>query len=271
MKTLKMFLYICLVANFNISMACAQNSEIIDSIDVARSGGDIADTKSEADVLYSSGAYEQALHAYESIITTRGISSELYYNIGNCYYKMNDIAKAILNYERAMLLNPNDDVIHFNLELAKSKTIDKITPLSELFFVSWSIWFVNLLGTNTWAILVVISFICLIVCFFVYLFCHQIVIRKLSFLISIAFLIMCVTFNISSYVQKKKMIDRNKAIVMQPIVTVKSTPDSSGTDLFVLHEGVKVEIKDGAMSEWKEIRIEDGNVGWIPSKSIEVI
>ena len=271
MKTIRMVLYICLVACLNISMVCAQNTIIVDSIDIAKSRGDIVSAKSEADALYSSGEYGQALHTYEFILATRGVSSELYYNIGNCYYKMNNIAKALLNYERALLLNPNDDDTHFNLELAKSKTIDKITPLSEFFFVSWSRWFMNLLDTNTWAILSVVSFICLIVCLLFCFFYHQIVIRKVFLLASIVCLILCITSNLSSYAQKKKMIDRNKAIVIQPTVTVKSTPDFSGTDLFVLHEGVKVEIKDGTMSEWKEIRLEDGNVGWIPSKSIEVI
>lgn len=227
--------------------------------------------KEKADAAYAAGEYEQAILLYEQIIENQGEAAEIYYNLGNSYYKVSDLAKAILNYERALLLNPGDGDIRFNLELAKSKTVDKITPLSELFLVTWAKDFVALQSADAWAKSAIVCFLLFIISFAIYLFSRKVGVRKLTFSLSILFVLCCILFNISSGYQKDLQENRKSAIVMSPSVTVKSTPDNSGTDLFVLHEGHKVEIKDNSMKEWKEIRLEDGNVGWIPTKDIEII
>ena len=146
-------------------------------------------TIKEAEVAYTKEDYGKAIELYEGLLKTHGESAEIYYNLGNAYYKENKIAPAILNYERALLLDPGDGDIRFNLQLAR---------------------------------------------------------------------------------QKDELINRKSAIVFAPTVTVKSSPDASGTDLFILHEGTKISIKS-KLGDWNEIEMEDGNVGWMPSKDMEII
>ena len=185
----------------------------------------------------------------------------MYYNLGNSYYKADDIAKAILNYERALLLQPGNADIRANLEVARSKTIDKVVPVPEIFFVSWTKSLINSLSVDAWAKLGVVFFVLLLVSLYLFFFSKQIVGKKAGFIAGIVFLIFVVLSNVFAAQQKKELVDRNEAIVLSPSVTVRSTPSESGTSLFILHEGRKVEIKDNSMREWKEIRLEDGKVG----------
>lgn len=229
------------------------------------------DYKTSADNAYTNGDYNLAIQLYEQIIENQGESAEIYYNIGNSYYKKSDIAKAILNYERAILLDPGDSDIRFNLDFAKSKTVDQITPLGEVFFVTWAKKIVNIQNSDAWARFAVLSFMIFLISILVYMFNGKIIVRKITFFLAIFFLLLCVVANLSSNYQKNKFVERKNAIVMYPSVTVKSTPDMSGTDLFVLHEGCKVEIKDNSLQKWIEIKLEDGNVGWMPSDALEII
>jgi tetratricopeptide (TPR) repeat protein len=240
--------------------------------DIELQGGEVLEvSKIVADEAYVGGDYALAIQLYEQIIENQGEAPEVYYNLGNSYYKSSELAKAILNYERALLLNPSDGDIRFNLELARSKTVDKITPLSEIFFITWTKDLANVLTSDAWAKLAVISFLIFIICLSVYLFNRRIGIRKVTFFSAIFFIFLSVVANCASNYQKDRILEQKQAIIMQPSITVKSTPDMSGTDLFVLHEGCKVEVKDNSMREWKEIRLEDGNVGWVPANSIEII
>ena len=108
-------------------------------------------TKAQADSAYVNNDFAGAVEMYEAILATEGESADIYYNLGNSYYKMDNIAKAILNYERALVLNPGDGDIRFNLELAQSKTVDKVTPVSEMFFVTWIKFLTNLMSEKGWA------------------------------------------------------------------------------------------------------------------------
>lgn len=194
----------------------------------------------------------------------------MYYNLGNSYYKADDIAKAILNYERALLLQPGNADIRANLEIARSKTIDKVVSVPDIFFVAWVKSLTNCLSVDAWAKLgIVFLFFCL--SRFPYSFFQTDYLEKSGFIAGILFLVFTVLSNIFASEQKSELLDRNDAIVLSPSVTVRSTPSESGTGLFVLHEGHKIEIKDNSMREWKEIRLEDGKVGWIPASAIEVI
>ena len=107
-------------------------------------------TKERADSAYAQEHYQQAIADYEALLKS-GVSADIYYNLGNAYYRTDNITKAILNYERALLLSPGDDDIRFNLQMARSKTIDKITPQSEMFFVTWYHSLVNLMSVDAWA------------------------------------------------------------------------------------------------------------------------
>lgn len=227
-------------------------------------------TKAEGDSAYMRNDYASAIQIYEALLK-KGEAAEVYYNLGNSYYKADDIAKAILNYERALLLQPGNADVRANLEIARSKTIDKVIPVPEIFFVAWTKSLINSLSVNAWAKLGIVFFIFLLVSFSLFFFSKQIIWKKSGFIAGIIFLFFVVLCNVFASQQKRELMNRNAAIILSPSVTVRSTPSESGTSLFVLHEGHKVEIKDNSMREWKEIRLEDGKVGWVPTSTIEVI
>ena len=227
-------------------------------------------TKAEADSAYAQGHYQQAITDYQALLK-QCASADLYYNLGNAYYRSENITQAVLNYERALLLSPGDRDIRFNLQLARSKTIDKIVPESEMFFITWYHALVNLMSVDGWARTAIFSLALVIVLSLVYLFSQPVWLRKIGFFGGITLLVVFVLANVFASQQKQSLIHRKGAIVMSPSVTVKSTPAANGTDLFILHEGTKVTITDGSMRDWKEIRLADGKEGWIESKKIELI
>lgn len=205
--------------------------------------------------------YASAIQIYEALLKD-GEAAEVYYNLGNSYYKAGDVAKAILNYERALLIQPGNADIRANLEIARAKTIDKVVPVAEIFFVSWTKSLINCLSVDAWAKVGIVSFFLLLASLYFFFFSRQIVWKKTGFIAGIVFLILVIFANVFAFQQKGELLNRNNAIVLTPSVTVRSTPSETGTSLFILHEGRKVEIKDNSMREWKEIRLEDGKVGW---------
>ena len=227
-------------------------------------------TKAEADSAYARGAYQQAIIDYEELLKA-GASADLYYNLGNAYYRTENITRAVLNYERALLFSPGDRDIRFNLQLAQSKTIDKIVPESEMFFVTWYHSLVNLMSVDAWARLAIVALALVIVLFLLYLFAERIWLRKVGFFGGTFLLLLFVLANIMAWQQKQNLLHRKGAIVVASSVSVKGAPAQNGTDLFILHEGTKVNIVDDAMKEWKKIHLADGKEGWIESKKIETI
>lgn len=229
-----------------------------------------AQTKAEADSAYVQERYEQAISLYNKLLET-GASASVYYNLGNAYYRIGDMAHAILAYERAYLMEPGDADIRFNLQLARTKTIDKIVPESEMFFITWFRQMIDWYSADQWGRSVVVCFALFVVSLLLYFFAGRMLWRKVGFGVGVCTLILAVLFHIFAYQQQQKLLVRTHAIVMSSSLTVKSTPSTSGTDLFVLHEGTKVEITDDTMKDWKEIRLADGKVGWVPVKTIERI
>lgn len=227
-------------------------------------------TKANADSAYARQQYQQAIKDYEELLEG-GVSAELYYNLGNAYYRTDNITQAVLNYERALLLSPGDGDIRFNLQMARSKTIDKITPESEMFFVTWYHALVNIMSVDGWARTSIATFALAIVLALAYLFSARIWVRKVGFFGGLAFIAIFLLANLFAYQQRRELADRTGAIIISSAVPVKSTPSKSGTDLFILHEGTKVEITDGTMRDWKEIRVADGKAGWIETSKIEII
>ena len=228
-------------------------------------------TKAQADSAYINNDFASAVYLYENILANQGESADIYYNLGNSYYKMDNIAKAIVNYEKALVLNPGNGDIRFNLELAQSKTVDKVTPMSEVFLVTWMKDLTNLMSEKGWAKMSIITFILMLLMLALYFFSKKIAMKKVGFISAICLLFICILANIFASSQKNKAQSHGSAIIMTPSITVKSTPNEGGTDLFILHEGRKVNIKDNTMREWKEIQLEDGNAGWVPASAIEII
>ena len=224
----------------------------------------------EAETAYSAEQYDRAIELYESLLKNYGASAELYYNLGNAYYKSGKIAQAILNYERAILIKPGDSDIRFNLELAKQQTVDKIEPLQDFFLKKWIRSVQNLIGVDFWAMIGIVGFVLFIGCLTLYFFSKWMYLKKTGFYLGLVLIITVIIVNIFASNQKKYLEDRRGAIIFSPTVTIKGSPDNSGTDLFLLHEGTKVFILI-SVGDWNEIALEDGNQGWVNKKDIVII
>ena len=229
-----------------------------------------AATKAEADSAYAAGRYQDAIKGYESLLK-HGASADLYYNLGNAYYRSEDITRAVLNYERAFMLSPGDKDIRHNLQMARSKTIDKITPESEFFFVTWMRSLINIMSVDAWAQMALIALALAIILALVYLFADTVWLRKIGFFGGGLLLLLFLLSNLFAFLQKQELVQHRGAIVISSAVNVKSTPAQNGTDLFILHEGTRVDIIDDQMQQWKQVRVADGKEGWVEAKQIETI
>lgn len=242
---------------------------------VAETDGNVTEvnvpiTKALGDSAYINHEYAEAINIYEELLKG-GTSADIYYNLGNAYFRTDNIAKAIVNYERALLLKPNNADFKANLAIARAKIVDKFEPAAELFFVSWGKWLVNQLNSNQWAIFSMILFVGFLVSLGFLILSKVGHIKRIGLIVAAATIILVPVTSFCAYYQKASYLNRDAAIVIEPSVTVRSTPSESGTSLFVVHEGKRVEIKDNSMSSWKEIKLENGEVGWVPVETIEVI
>ena len=227
-------------------------------------------TKQNADDEYAKGNYQQAIKDYQEILKA-GVSSEIYYNLGNAYYRTDNITQALLAYERALQLSPGDNDIRFNLQYARSKTIDKITPETEMFFVTWYNSLVNFTSVDRWANTAIVSIVMALLLILVFLFAPQMWARKSGFYGSAVFLLLFAFANLFAFQQKHELETKQGAIVIAPTVNVKKTPAASGTDVFVIHEGTRVDITDRGMNQWRGVKLADGREGWLKTSQIEEI
>ncbi len=227
-------------------------------------------TKNDADVAYKSGNYQQAIVDYHSLLKT-GISADLYYNLGNAYYRSDSLSQAILAYERAARLSPGDKDIRFNLQFARSKTIDKLLPQDDVVFTTWYRSLVNMTSTDNWAVLSIVTIVLALILMLVYLFAPQILLRKIGFFGGLLFLIIFGLSNLFAWTQKRNLQEEKGAIIIAPSVNVKKTPVQNSTDAFILHEGTRVDVTDSSLKQWRGIKLSDGREGWILADQIEMI
>ena len=229
-----------------------------------------ATTKENADAEYKRGNYQQAIKDYTELLK-QGVNADLYYNLGNAYYRTDNVTQAILAYERALMLSPGDDDIRFNLQFATSKTIDKITPESKMFFVTWYQSLVNFTSVDNWAVMAIASIVLVLLLVLMFLFGPNVMLRKIGFYGGCLFFVLFVFCNFFAYQQKYNLQNRTAAIVIAPSVTVKKTPANGSSDVFVIHEGTKVDITDKGLKDWRGIRLADGREGWLQTRQIEEI
>jgi hypothetical protein len=219
---------------------------------------------------YRDGNYDQAAVSYESIVKQGLVSSSLYFNIGNCYYRMGKVAPAILAYERALRLQPNDADIKHNLDLVNFKTLDRIEPLPELFFIEWLRSFSAVVPLHTTARLFAACWLLLFTALSLfYLLTNPAFLRFLRGL-AIASAIALIPLTIVVVTQVVDSRNRSDAVVTASVVTAKTSPDAQSVDAFVAHEGLKVKLSD-AVGGWMKIVLPDGKVGWIRSQDCERI
>ena len=224
----------------------------------------------QANQSYSREDYKKAAELYEKALQDEGISSDLYYNLGNAYYKDKQYAKAILNYERALLLHPGDNDIKYNLTMAQKATVDNIKVLPELFLVRWYNAFVPAFTADQWGNLTVILFIGFLIMAALFFHATSISLKKSWFTLGIIMLLVSVMTIFFALKQYHRMTDRDSGIIMTPSVVVRGAPDNSGTELFVIHEGLKVQVI-GTLGDWYNVRLADGNEGWIAKTDLEKI
>ena len=229
-----------------------------------------AATKTSADHEYKRGNYPQAIADYKSLLK-KTPSAEVYYNLGNAYFRSDSIPQAILAYERAALINPGNSYIRFNLQFARGKTIDKVAEPDEMFFISWFRSAANLATVDGWATMVLFSAALLGCCILLYFFSSRILVRKVGFGCAIAFAILFVLSNIFALYQKNALTSKEGAIIMAPAANLKKTPIRSGADEAVLHEGTRVDIADRSIKGWLGVKLADGREGWIEENTVEEI
>ena len=219
---------------------------------------------------YVNNDYQKAADSYQLVLDSGYVAAELYFNLGNAYYRMNNYALAILNYERALLLAPSDKDIKFNLQLANAHVVDKIDVIPEFFLKRWILKVIGFTSSNIWAIISMSAFIVFMMLFLIYLFTAKMFLKQFSFYLLILFFVISAACFVFSRSRQQMIMMRNGAIIVAPSVTAKSSPDEYGTNLFILHEGTKVEVVD-SIGKWNEIKISNGNKGWVKSSAFELI
>ena len=219
---------------------------------------------------YTVGDYNQALDEWLELYNTGYRSASLAYNIGNAYYKLNNIPGALLFYERARLLKPSGEDIHYNLMIARSQVVDRFEEIPELFFVKWFDFVSLVISSNGWAKISIAAFILFLLLLSLYIYSSKYRLKVTGFWTALFFLVLSLSSFTFSNRNKSLVYEGNKAIIFSPSVPGKSSPDNSGTDLFMIHEGTRVTVEDN-VGEWYEIRLSDGNKGWVPVNSLEII
>ena len=219
---------------------------------------------------YAAGEYDVALADYEAILNQGKYSAVLYYNLANTYFKLDQLGKAILYYNRALRLSPTDEDIRHNLEYAEQSTKDSIEEIPEFVLTTWMKAIRGVCSATAWTIISLIMLVLSLSMALVYLLANRLSLRKTGFYVmAVAGLLFIVT-TLFALSEREQVVDSREAIVMNSAVSIKSSPDRAAVELFVLHEGTKVYI-GSEMAGWAEVRIADGRKGWIETNRIEKI
>jgi len=221
-------------------------------------------------MLYQQGRLSEARESYEKILAGGSASGELFYNLGNTYYKTGDISLAILNYERALRYLPQDDDLRHNLQLANLLITDRIEPAPRLFI--WDAWdgVKNAFSLNAATWLAYVAFLLVFASMTFMVLSRTYRLKKIALFSTVGSAVLFVFFLVVFLARLSDFNRTDEAILTAAIATVKNSPDARSSDAFVLHGGVKVRIID-AVSEWIEIRLADGKVGWVEKNSVVVI
>lgn len=225
---------------------------------------------SQANGFYQNEQFEEAALLYQQILSQGFESQEIYYNLGNCYYRVDDVGQAVLYYEKALRLDPNDPDILYNLELANLKVIDRVELPPPFFLFEWWNFLINYYSLSQLTGLVAILFASSLLLLVLWLFLKR---DRMRFWALTAVVITGLFTIFWSYIlvnKSRSYINHRHAVVLVSTVTVVSAPDESSTDVFILHEGVKVYL-DESRGEWVKISLPDGKSGWLLASNLGII
>ncbi|MBE6319744.1 MAG: tetratricopeptide repeat protein [Bacteroidales bacterium] len=222
----------------------------------------------DANTQYAEGNYAEAATQYEQILQEQP-TAEVYYNLGNAYFKQGELAQSILAYERALRLKPSFKDAKHNLQFAQSRIIDNIEDTQSFFLSNWLKAIRNALSQRVWMVGSIVLFIMALVGFFLFAFSQTLWLRKTAFYCSVIALVISVMACANAGSLYQRDTQRSEAIITQGIVNAKSSPDRSGNDLFTVHEGTKVEIHE-VIGDWCCVHV-GNNIGWMPLEYLERI
>ncbi len=223
---------------------------------------------SEANTFYNNGKYFEAIKKYEDVLNNGQHSAEIYFNLGNAHYKLNNIAPSIYYYEKALQLSPNDEEIQNNIVFARNMTIDAIDTVPEIGLSKFVRKGINTFSSDVWAIIAVTLMILFVILFLMYYFTHLTNKKRITFIASLASIFFA-CLSLAFAFQKQAMDNKDKpAIVFAQESQVRTDPNLSGEESFRLHEGTKVQVLD-TISNWKQIQLTDGKTGWMMSDEIK--
>ncbi len=224
----------------------------------------------EGNRFYGSGAYQDAVTRYEALVASGHANASVYYNLGNAHYKLQDLASAILYYEKARKLDPADPDIEANLNFVNLGITDRIQPLPEFFIESWWRGLVFSQTLTMWSVLAVIAWLLAFALLAAYLYAYRPRLKRAAFYGGVAVMVVALSLLAVAYTQHRIQTDHRDAVVFRGKVPVKSAPAEGEKTLFVIHEGTKVRIAD-EVNDWIKVTLPNGNEGWIESAVVKVI
>ncbi len=224
----------------------------------------------KGNALYQKGQYKQAIQAYESVLDNHQQSAELYFNLGNCYYKLNKVAPSIYNFEKALVLAPEDLDITNNLKFAQKLTIDEVKEVPKVGFAKLVRDFTGMYHYNTWAWISVVFGLLFLGFFIGYYFSPTTVSKRIFFFGMFVWIVLLLVSVGAGIVEKNHFLNERPAIVFAEVTEVKSEPQKASPATFVIHEGTKVFVQE-TLGKWKKIQLTDGTEGWIQSEAIREV
>ncbi len=223
-----------------------------------------------ANEYYKNNRYQLAIEEYNKLLLDGFEGTSLYYNLGNAHYRLGKVGYAILYFEKALKLSPNDEDVKHNLALAKLNLQDKVDTLPPFFIFNLWEGLLASFSVTGWTIIVYIVFILFLIVTVSYFFSRNVTEQRISFFSGAGLTIALVFAIILLVVKMNKEYNVKDGIIVETAVVVKSSPDFSSKDSFQIHEGLKVRVEDH-VDDWVKIRLNDGKIGWINEKSIGII
>lgn len=224
----------------------------------------------KANELYQQEKFEEAAQVYEQILANGEHSVGLYYNLGNAYYKLNQVAPAIYNYEKALLLDPNNHDVKNNLTFARNMTIDEIKEVPKVGFTHWLSGFTSVFHYDTWAKIAVGFSFLLLFCFIGYYFSRKITFKRIMFSVMIVFLVLSVLSIVIAVFEKNQAQNNNPAIVFAESAFIKGEPKENSSSIAVIHEGNKVYVLESVDAYYK-VELLNGSQGWVIKSAIKTL